>query len=223
MKKLISISLLSGLLVNAPVYAETDTIYTGSTPVYTESDEMFNRSRSRTTAIRADYNPYFVPFDVLLFRPLGLVTTIAGSALFVATSPLTALSAIAPPHDAFEQMIDIFIIVPSTYTFYRPLGKFLCPGDCRPADIKAAELRNDKRYVPYESYGVDMTPNVNKTNKIYDESSSYDNYNGVEPGTRKYDGSDRANGFNKSAGYEKYNGNDINNGFNKGEPAKVVY
>lgn len=82
------------------------------------------------------YNPYFVPFDLLIFRPLGLAATIAGTALFVVMSPITALSAIAPPHDAFERVADVFIIVPSTYTFLRPMGKFLCPGDCRPEDIK---------------------------------------------------------------------------------------
>ena len=83
-----------------------------------------------------DYSPYFVPFDLLIFRPLGFATTAAGTALFVAMSPFTALSSIAPPHDAFERVADVFIVVPATYTFLRPMGKFLCPGDCRPADIK---------------------------------------------------------------------------------------
>jgi len=84
----------------------------------------------------ADYNPFFVPIDLLVTRPLGLATTIAGTALFVVMSPFTALSSIAPPHDAFERVADVFIVVPATYTFLRPMGKFLCPGDCRPADIK---------------------------------------------------------------------------------------
>lgn len=83
-----------------------------------------------------DYNPFFVPIDLLITRPLGLATTIAGTALFVVMSPFTALSSIAPPHDAFERVADVFIVVPATYTFLRPMGKFLCPGNCRPADIK---------------------------------------------------------------------------------------
>ena len=83
-----------------------------------------------------DYNPFFVPIDILITRPLGLATTVVGTALFVVMSPFTALSAIAPPHDSFERVADVFIVVPATYTFLRPVGKFLCPGDCRPSDIK---------------------------------------------------------------------------------------
>ena len=83
-----------------------------------------------------DYNPWFVPMDILITRPLGLATTVAGTALFVVFSPFIGLSAIAPPHDAFERAADVFIVVPATYTFLRPVGKFLCPGDCRPTDIK---------------------------------------------------------------------------------------
>lgn len=84
----------------------------------------------------ADYNPWFVPADILITRPLGLATTLAGTALFLVFSPFTALSAIAPPHDSFERVADVFIVVPATYTFLRPVGKFLCPGNCRPADVK---------------------------------------------------------------------------------------
>ena len=87
-------------------------------------------------AKNTDYNPFFVPIDILITRPLGLATTVVGTALFVVMSPFTALSAIAPPHDAFDRVADVFIVVPATYTFLRPIGKFLCPGDCRPSDIK---------------------------------------------------------------------------------------
>jgi hypothetical protein len=80
--------------------------------------------------------------DILITRPLGLATTITGSALFVVLSPFIGLSAIAPPHDAFERVADVFIVVPATYTFLRPVGKFLCPGDCRPSDIKGDKTTN---------------------------------------------------------------------------------
>jgi len=93
----------------------------------------------------SDYNPYFVPFDLLITRPLGLATTVVGTTLFVAMSPFTALSSIAPPHDAFERVADAFIVVPATYTFLRPMGKFLCPGNCRPADVEAAKLESVKK------------------------------------------------------------------------------
>lgn len=61
-------------------------------------------------------------FDILLYRPLGLVATIAGSAIFAATSPLTAFANISPPHDAFEIAGGILVVAPAKFTFDRPLG-----------------------------------------------------------------------------------------------------
>ncbi len=60
--------------------------------------------------------------DVILARPVGLVATICGSALFVAISPLTALATISPPHDAFELAANKLILAPATFTFDRPVG-----------------------------------------------------------------------------------------------------
>jgi hypothetical protein len=61
-------------------------------------------------------------FDIVLYRPLGLIATLAGTALFAATSPLTALAYISPPHDAFDIAADMFIYTPAKFTFDRPLG-----------------------------------------------------------------------------------------------------
>ncbi|MCF7971009.1 MAG: hypothetical protein K9L22_07555 [Methylococcaceae bacterium] len=98
MKKYLLISLLTALFFHQTVQAET------------------------TTPDKTRYDPLFVPIDIILFRPLGLATTITGSALFIAISPFTALSAIAPPHDAFERVGDIFVALPAIYTFMRPIG-----------------------------------------------------------------------------------------------------
>ena len=99
MKKYLLLSLLTYLLFIPALHAKTPVI-----------------------ADKARYDPMFVPIDILLFRPLSLATTIAGSALFIAVSPFTALSSIAPPHDAFERVGDIFVVLPATYTFMRPIG-----------------------------------------------------------------------------------------------------
>ncbi len=99
MKKFLLISLLTSLLFTPVLHAKA--------PI---------------TSDKARYDPMFVPIDIMIFRPLGLVTTIAGSALFVVFSPFTALSSIAPPHDAFERVGDIFVVLPATYTFMRPIG-----------------------------------------------------------------------------------------------------
>jgi len=62
--------------------------------------------------------------DVLLFRPVGLVVTLAGTVTLVATSPFTAFASISPPHDAFERMTGLLIVGPAKFTFDRPLGVY---------------------------------------------------------------------------------------------------
>jgi hypothetical protein len=62
--------------------------------------------------------------DIILYRPLGFVATLTGSAVFVAISPLTAFAAISPPHDAFEKTANLLIVKPGKYTFDRPLGVY---------------------------------------------------------------------------------------------------
>ena len=62
--------------------------------------------------------------DVIVVRPLGAVLTLAGDALFVGLSPLTALASIPPPHDAFQRFGAIVVGIPYGYTFIRPLGEF---------------------------------------------------------------------------------------------------
>ncbi|MFI3119134.1 MAG: hypothetical protein QX203_04070 [Methylococcaceae bacterium] len=65
----------------------------------------------------------FVLADVLLYRPLGFAATIAGSALFIGISPLTALASIPEPHDAFNKTFTILVLAPAAYTFIRPVGE----------------------------------------------------------------------------------------------------
>lgn len=66
------------------------------------------------------HGTYFL--DIVLYRPLGLITTIAGAALFAAVSPLTAFANISPPHDAFDIAAETLVITPAKFTFDRPLG-----------------------------------------------------------------------------------------------------
>lgn len=60
--------------------------------------------------------------DIVLYRPLGVIATLVGSAAFAATSPLTALAAISPPHDAFNIAAGMLVVAPAKFTFDRPLG-----------------------------------------------------------------------------------------------------
>lgn len=62
--------------------------------------------------------------DVLVIRPVGAAATLAGAALFVATSPFTALASIPEPHNAFDRVGSLLVGTPYAYTFVRPLGYF---------------------------------------------------------------------------------------------------
>ncbi|HHJ38231.1 MAG: hypothetical protein AXA67_00945 [Methylothermaceae bacteria B42] len=68
------------------------------------------------------YDAAFTLLDVLVYRPVGIVATIAGTGLFTAMIPLTAIAQIAPPHDAFAKTANILIDGPARYTFRRPVG-----------------------------------------------------------------------------------------------------
>ncbi len=68
------------------------------------------------------YDPLFALADVVLLRPVGLVFTAVGSAVFIGISPLTALASIAPPHDAFTKTAYALVMTPVEFTFKRPVG-----------------------------------------------------------------------------------------------------
>lgn len=67
--------------------------------------------------------------DIILYRPFALITTLVGTAVFVGISPLTALAAYSPPHDAFEKTANLLIVQPAKYTFDRPLGVYFADDD----------------------------------------------------------------------------------------------
>lgn len=62
--------------------------------------------------------------DLFLLRPTGLVMTIGGIGLLVATSPFTAIASYAPPHDAFLRAGNALVVGPAGFTFNRPVGEF---------------------------------------------------------------------------------------------------
>ena len=54
--------------------------------------------------------------DFIIIRPLGIISTVLGSALFVVSLPFTALGQNVGP--AYEKMV----VTPAKFTFERPLG-----------------------------------------------------------------------------------------------------
>lgn len=80
--------------------------------------------------------------DIILLRPVGVALAAAGTALFVATTPLIAIADIAPPHDAFARAGTIMVLGPAGFAFNRPLGEMnyqrdgVYPNLTRPQDRK---------------------------------------------------------------------------------------
>ena len=72
------------------------------------------------SSAHADAGLYLL--DIVFFKPVGLVATVAGAGLLAGTSPLIALASISPPHDAFEIAAGILVVAPAQFTFARPVG-----------------------------------------------------------------------------------------------------
>ena len=63
-------------------------------------------------------DPGVMAVDLIAVRPLGLVATLAGSAVFIVSIPFSALG--GNTEDAWESLV----VDPATFTFKRPLGEF---------------------------------------------------------------------------------------------------
>ncbi|MEC9362270.1 MAG: hypothetical protein ACPHN2_19240 [Sinimarinibacterium flocculans] len=57
-------------------------------------------------------------FDFVVVRPLGLVATVGGIALFIAQLPFALIQG-EPPSEPAQR----FVVEPAAYTFTRPLGE----------------------------------------------------------------------------------------------------
>ncbi len=57
-------------------------------------------------------------FDFVIVRPLGIVATVGGIALFIAQLPLSIVQGEPPVEPARR-----WIVEPATFTFARPLGE----------------------------------------------------------------------------------------------------
>ena len=84
---------------------------------------------------------YDVMMDMIL-RPVGLAATIIGAGVYIGVSPLTAISTIARPHDAFEKLADTLVCKPFKWTFMRPSGDYRynkgCPSKVQPVAYQPA-------------------------------------------------------------------------------------
>ena len=101
-------------------------------------------------------DPGFVLLDIILYRPVGLVATILGTAAFIGLSPLTAFASIPAPHDAFNKTSKILILAPAAYTFIRPIGDRDFPYHVSPYKYKPVKTHNNA-FIPKQT---PLTPSV---------------------------------------------------------------
>ena len=59
-----------------------------------------------------------------VLRPAGFMGLLGGCALFVASTPFTAVASIESPHDAWFNSFNGFVGAPVRYTFTRPIGDY---------------------------------------------------------------------------------------------------
>ena len=81
-------------------------------PLYAMAEETDNIPK------KEPITPVAMTIDTTLARPLGLVSTVIGSAIFVVSLPFSALGGNTP--EAWNSLV----ASPSKYTFHRPLGEF---------------------------------------------------------------------------------------------------
>ena len=95
-RKLLMVGIFLSLIINA-VYAERDSSYSHSNREILSSGEK-------------------MVLDAVVLRPVGLVTTVAGSAVYVVSLPFSLLGG----NEA--EVRESLVYEPARYTFKRPLG-----------------------------------------------------------------------------------------------------
>jgi len=71
-----------------------------------------------------EYDVSDVVTEIGLLRPLGFLGSIAGTAVFLGTLPLSLFASIAPPHDVIDKAANTLIIGPANATFKRPFAYY---------------------------------------------------------------------------------------------------
>ncbi|MHB8908367.1 MAG: hypothetical protein ACYDAA_05760 [Syntrophales bacterium] len=80
-----------------------------------------------------------IPVDVLIIRPIGLVGTVLGTALFIVALPFSI------PSGSVKATAGKLIVAPFKYTFTRPLGDFDDQNEPRVTFDRKQEGMEEKR------------------------------------------------------------------------------
>jgi len=60
----------------------------------------------------------------LIIRPVAVVASVTGLAMFIVASPFSGLASIPEPHDAFKTTWEDFVVTPYRFAFRRPFGDY---------------------------------------------------------------------------------------------------
>ncbi len=60
----------------------------------------------------------------IIIRPVAVVGSVTGLAMFIVASPFSGLASIPEPHDAFKITWDNFVVTPYHFAFRRPFGDY---------------------------------------------------------------------------------------------------
>jgi hypothetical protein len=71
-----------------------------------------------------EYDVSDVATEIVVLRPLGLIGSVAGAAVFIGTAPLSLLASIAPPHDVIFKALDVLVIGPANASIKRPFAYY---------------------------------------------------------------------------------------------------
>jgi hypothetical protein len=71
-----------------------------------------------------NYDVSDVATEIVLLRPLGLIGSIAGAAVFIGTAPLSLFASIAPPHDTIHKAFKTLVMGPANATLKRPFAYY---------------------------------------------------------------------------------------------------
>ena len=72
-------------------------------------------SKAATTRVEEPSGPEYL-LDIVFLRPIGLVTTVFGTAIYVVSLPISI------PTKSADKAAEKLVFAPYEYTFHRPLG-----------------------------------------------------------------------------------------------------
>ena len=109
---------------NAPHHHPVEEVGTNTLQTEEEFDPSISQPEYSTTEIDDSSSTAKDILSELIIRPVAVVASVTGLALFIIASPFSGLASIPEPHDAFKTTWDDFVVTPYHFAFRRPFGDY---------------------------------------------------------------------------------------------------